>query len=588
MDVVTHSRITMTTRFLFGLATLSLFAGSAVRGGELVELPPFLVEAASRAPHWRYLKTPEYEVLSQCSDDVTRAITETQHALYARLTQLLPNAGEECLRFPRILIIYDEARLPRSQREGLALIDGPNSSTLIREPARGSTTERYLKSPSLFDGERVAVFISVAAPPEHAIEAVDLTQGFATVTQRDGDSEPNSARFGTGWTALTPGFVGQLLSHASPPLPNWFTAGFMSTYRQSTFQEGVVMIRPFEWAHRGVTEALRSGHDAHLALADLASVLTEPRPATVDIETWLSEAELFVRWGLTTSNRARFLPFVARCSREPLDESLFRSCFGTGFAGVQEQLQEFARSAVRQSAILDGLQVTPLGKLRLRNATVSEIGTLKGSAERIETNYVRGTQPNFETDYLMEVRRTFHRAYDKGIRDPELLAEMGLCEAEAGSAETARAYLTEAVKNHVARPRVFVELARLGLNGPQRTPAAGQPTETLKDHPLALLRQAVQLEPPLKDAFDLFADALTKGGTTSEPTDLDLVARGMELFANNPVFVEKVARLLAEHGDRSQAARGIARALDYAMADDDRIRLLELSRQIMAGPPSPK
>jgi hypothetical protein len=568
-----------------GLATAGLLlAGLVVRGDELIALPPFLVEATSRAPHWRYVRTPEYDVLSQCSDDVTRNIAQTQHVLYTWLAQLLPNSGQDCMRSSRILIIYDESRLPRSQREGLALIGAPSPSAIVRESTASSTAQRYLKSPSLFDGERVAVFISVPAPAEHAREPVDLAQGFATSEASGSASDRDPAGFATGWTALTPSFVGQLLSHASPALPSWFTAGFMSTYRQSTFQEGVVMIRPFEWVHQGVTAALRTGNEAHLALADLGSVLVEPRPATIQVETWLSEVELFVRWGLTAPNRTRFLSFVARSSHEPLSEPMFRSCFGTGFTGVQEQLQEFARHAIRQSTILDGLRLTPLGNLRIRDATPSEVATLKGGAERIETNYVRTTQPDYETDYLVETRRTFHRAYDKGARDPELIAAMGLCEAEAGAADSARVYLTEAVRNHVARPRVFVELARLGLDAPHGAPTAESKTET---EPVVLLRQATQLEPPLKDAFDLFADTLIEAGA-AERTDLDILARGIELFANNPAFVEKLATLLARHGDRSQATRGIARALDYAMAEEDRSRLVELSRKIKADQLLPK
>ncbi len=84
-------------------------------------------------------------------------------------------------------------------------------------------------------------------------------------------------------------------------------------------------------------------------------------PDERDRPLWQSEAGLFLRWGLMgpgqrdpVESRA-FLELVQRARREPITEGTFISCFGFGYATMEEKLTSFLKKALAATTAIDDL-----------------------------------------------------------------------------------------------------------------------------------------------------------------------------------------------------------------------------------------
>lgn len=522
-----------------------------------VKLPPLVVEARSAAPHWRYLATPTYEILAQCDDETTRAIADTQDRLHQLLAYVLPSSLQLRPVLPQIMILYDDSLLPESAQAALAILSSPpDSKTLptLPEPASELRIE-YLANPSLYDPERVAVFVRIPRAGIGGDRDADV------IGRRELDSDrPDRAPADVGWTMLTPSYVAYLLNERRPPLPNWFRSGFIAMYEHATFRQADVMVAPFEWTSPSQTRALREGHEVKLALLPLREMLSEPRRADVDITLWLAEAELFVRWGSEPSQRRGFADLVDRAAEGPVDERDFRTCLGIGFGEAEMRLREFARAAARQSTVISGPPLTSPGRTRPRNATRAEIAALKGDAERLEASYVRARQPEFAERYVNEVRRTLHRAYDRGDRTPALLAVMALCELEAGSPEKAQPLLAAAVAAGSNRPRVLFELARLTVDETRQHLPEGKPLPAAeRERALRWLRSAVVPLPPIPEAYALLAVLLREQNGALDPADARLLQTAAARFPDQFELAYQCAVTLSQRGE-SAAAHAIVEA----------------------------
>src|SRR5687768_6615231 len=135
-----------------------------------VALPPFIVEEATRGPPWRYAEFDGYEILSRCSDAVTRRVVETHYQLHQLLADILPPQLQVKMSVPRALILYDEELQPAASKEVIARMlrnsDPPPEFPGL--PGRGgfrvpASVERYSFLPNLrlWDRDSMAVFMIV-------------------------------------------------------------------------------------------------------------------------------------------------------------------------------------------------------------------------------------------------------------------------------------------------------------------------------------------------------------------------------------------------------------------------------------------
>src|SRR5690606_17013148 len=84
---------------------------------------------------------------------------------------------------------------------------------------------------------------------------------------------------------------------------------------------------------------------------------------------------------------------------------------------------------------------------------------IRGDWERQQISFVRQRFPEMVEAYVEQARRTLRRAYDRGERDPQLMAVLGLTEKDAGNPALARGFLEAAVREKAVRPRANFELA---------------------------------------------------------------------------------------------------------------------------------
>jgi hypothetical protein len=312
------------------------------------------------------------------------------------------------------------------------------------------------------------------------------------------------------------------------------------------------------WLSETETRGLRK-NGAVPTLIPLGKFFTGPTEDPRIAALWLAQAELFVRWALSDQKgewRTPFWKFLDRCSTGPASEALFEECFGFGTGHAEELMKKYLMTAVLKPAGWRGTGSTLL-ILPFRDATPGEIARIKGDWERLAAGYVRSNSPSFETPYLDQARRTLQHAYGRGEHDADLLAVMGLCEHEAGNDAAARGYLESAMQGHVARPRAYLELARLRLaeqHAKLATPVAKLSSEQAREI-IAPLLIASQQSPPLPGVFALIGDVWGATDGAPQREDFAVLEAGIQLFPRNTALILQTARLYRAQGLSDDAAR---------------------------------
>lgn len=542
----------------------------------VVALPPFIVEEATKGPPWRYGETPGYEVLSRCGDAVTRRVIESHHILHQLLAHLLPESLQVKLSVPRALILYDEELQPAASQEVIAklLRTEPAGADDAAPPLPGGRGMRlgpsapaarryqFLPNLRLWDRDGMAIFMIV----------------------RRGD-------FDTDRLSLTPDYVAFLVKSRLPALPPWFGHGFLGVYRDIQYGGDRLTLEPLQWISPLHTAALKKDPKLAPPVRPLAEFFrTELPPADAHgtytpIEAWRAQAMLFVRWGLDPAGGARriaFLKFAERSAVEGNGEALFRECLGLGFAEAEAQLTAFLPTAVRRTVQFRPERLEQPPPIILRDASDGQIARLKGDWERLEIPYVRTLSPDLVPKYLEQARRTLKRAYDRGDRDPRLLAVLGLCEVDAGNEAGAREYLEAAAAIGPIRPRANYELARLRFAEFRAAPAAeggrlsvAQAAEVLR--PLFAARAA---PPPQPEVYELIGEVWAGVASTPTRNHLAVLDEGVRFFPRRTGLVLRAAELLLTHGHREDAAAMLEVAARVASDASERERVARLQRQL--------
>lgn len=545
-----------------------------------VALPPFLVEEMSKGPPWRYTEVGGYEVLSRCSDSVTRKVIEAHHQLHVLLAEILPAQLQLKLSVPKALILYDEALHPAASQEVIArmLRDTPAPP---EEPASGLGVRGFrLPEPS-----RRYSFL-----PNLRLWDRDSMSVFMIVRRDDFDADR---------LALTHDYIAFLVKSRLPALPLWFISGFLDLYRVTKYEAGRLSTSPMEWISSLHTDALKKDPKTAPAVQPLAEffagrfVAQDGAPTAVDpLRLWQAQATLVVRWGLDErdpARRAAFWRFVERGAAEGVTEELFRELFGFDYATAHERLTAYRTEAISRTMKFKPAHRTKLPAYALQNATDSQLARIKGDWERLEVPYVRTISPSLAPRYLEQARRTLQRAYARDERDPRLLAVMGLCEVDAGNDEGARQYLDAATRIGPMRPRAQYELARLRFAEARAKPAgaAGRLDTTQAAHVLTPLFAARGQEPPLPEVYELIADVWTHGVATPTRNHLAVLDEGVRYFPRRASLVVHAAELNLRHGFRDRAAELTEVAAPWAKDEATRARVAALQRQLGKPPAGP-
>lgn len=523
-----------------GLLCAALATGAAE--SRVVALPPFLVEERADGLPWRYADVAGVEVLSTCSERLTRELVATHHRLHTLLGELLPPALQLKMTEKQALLFIDSAHQPATSQEVLAQL------------ALTSAEQDRLVDPALpLDDGRLR---RRPPPPRYTflpnLRLWDRDSGtlFAVVNEKEFDARR---------VALTSDYVAYLVRNRLPALPPWFVSGVLTLHGRAEFTADAVLLERLEWPLASGAAALRTGAEARRALLPLAEFFAGDLPAdgaAADgaLSLWQAQAALFVHWGLGgrgAPRRAALWKFVERAATEPVTAALFQECFGFDFATAQSQLAGYLPEATGEKLTLRAAQRPRLPDYVLRPASEGEIARLKGDWERLEIDYVKTQFPALASKYAEQARRTLLRAHERGHRDPRLLAVLGLCEVDTGNDAAAREFLEAAAAlGQPLRPRAWFELARLRLAALRGTRAAAELrlTPAQADAVLGPLAAAREQQPPLAEAYELVAEVLAAGAQAPTRAQLAVLEEGVRIFPRRTELVHRAAELNLRHG----------------------------------------
>ena len=531
-------------RPLFLLAAGLMLGASAAGAAEanVVALPPFLVEETTKPLPWRYADVAGLEVLSTCPDRFTRELIANHHRLHALLGELLPPMLQLSTTEERILLFVDSAHQPPTSQEVVAqmALTAAEQDRLdnVAEPIDDGRLRRrpppprytYLPNLRLWDRDAQALFAIV----------------------RESEFEANRV-------ALTPDYIAYILRNRLPALPPWFISGVLKLFSRARFTEDTLTLDRLDWLSETGSAALQTGPAANRALLPLADFfvgeLSQSDPAQGEaLSLWQAQAALFIRWGLGgrgAPRRAALWRFTERAAVEPVTESLFQECFGLDFATAQKQLTAYLPEAIRDRLALRPAQRPRLPDYLLRPANEVEIARIKGDWERLEIGYVKVQFPVLVQKYLEQARRTLMRAYDRGCRDPRLLAVIGLCEVDAGNDVAAREFLEDAAaRTKTLRSRAWFELGRLRFAALSAQYAGAKPalTPDQANEVFTPLLATRGQNPPLAEVYELMAEVWAVCAQAPTRAQLAVLEEGVRTFPHRTELVYRTAELNIRHG----------------------------------------
>jgi hypothetical protein len=180
-------------------------------------------------------------------------------------------------------------------------------------------------------------------------------------------------------------------------------------------------------------------------------------------------------------------------------------------------------------------------------------------------------------------RTTLLKAYDRGDRDPQLVASLGLLELEGGNRPLALEYLESMAQAPELRSRACFELARLRydavLGRSKRND--GKLTAEQTNAIIAPLLAASRQNPPLSQVYELMALVYFNSTEAPSPEVLATTEAGARLFPENTALLLTIAELHARRGDGDQARELTNLGLLRATQDSMRAELLELNKNLL-------
>ncbi len=513
-----------------------------------VQLPPFIIEQTA-GPKWRYTRITRFEILSRCNDLTTEQLALAFHRANQLLGLVLPERFQLTLDVPQALIFYDEKLWPVAEQQAVsAMLKAHPPARRDGLPPSGTPPRVRLEA---ITGAKL---LGLEPAPQAAIP----DSFFSNLMLTDADSITTFALVSTSTidpqrSYLTPAYVANLLEQRTPALPDWFTAGFLRLYERMEFQDNTVTVRPIRWYFQNKQPSGTKTVAPEPDLIPPAVFFAGKTSPDYDAVTWLAQSELFASWGLDPAQgrATAFWKFVERTATEPATETVFAECFGLDWAKAWDQLAAHAthHPGLRWT-LPDELARPPADPLE--DASPRQIARLKGEWERLEARYVRKNRPDLEEHYVTLARRTLRKPYDRGDRDPRLLASLGLLELDAGNKAEAVRLLEDAVQSGAMRPRAYYELARLrydalvGRSTRNDGKYSAEQVASVVEPLLAGMKQS----PPLAPAYELLAHISAQSVASSSEEVLAALAEGARLFPQKRERLHDLANHPFSHGLR--------------------------------------
>lgn len=238
------------------------------------------------------------------------------------------------------------------------------------------------------------------------------------------------------------------------------------------------------------------------AFLPLAAVISAPASAAdTPNGAWSQECYQFVHLcllGEPGTYRLPFLEYVLASESSTADEALFRRYFHAGYAEFTRRLWHYTGFASDRVYRILGPDKKPeaLPALRFHRATDGQAGRIVGETLRM--------QGKAEAAHWALIA-----PYQRGSRDPDLLAALGLAELAQGHEARARQFLEAATAAGTTRARAWAELARLRLQQALARPgeSGGRMTAAQYQSVMIPLIHAHRLLPPLPEEYQIYRQA---------------------------------------------------------------------------------
>jgi hypothetical protein len=522
--------------------------GSAA--GPVVTLPAFTVTDSRLLPRfesWRYASVPGFEVLSTAADGVTEKLLTDFLAFHRGIEAVWP-------------LVRMNASVPAC----LILCDREKKFAPFVPAADGAHARNFL-SLSYQDREQASIVIELDPSVLQDQGAADPGDQFSHYTSQLVHRE----------------YVHFILGRIGERVPPWLQQGLEQLFIPMTYSGNIIGFpgqrRPEEAAARktGTAEARDLAIKAGAFFPLDALFRPEQTGGDDDSSPWTHECLEFVHlclFGAPDRYRGPFLRFAVRASRGPLNERLFRECFGMGYADFLPILWKYTGWNDDRGFEVNGKKggkPEPMPRAALRKATDGEVGRIRGETLRMAGR-------------MEEAHLALIAPYQRGSRDPQLLASLGLQEMAVGQTGRALKFLEAATSAHTTRARAWAALGQLRLEGALVHPGGngGRLSVEQLQTILAPLFAARKLSPALPEVYLSIAAAWAHSPARPTPGHLRAVDEGAVFFPYDAELICRDAQLQAQFGYMDQAKALCQLGLEYAGNESDRSRIAELARSL--------
>jgi hypothetical protein len=624
-------RMTMWREFLcriIGLTLLGLvpLAASAASDAPVMMLPPLLVrEHRNTGPIWRYTSVAGIEVLSRGADRLTSAFLTSFLRRQVALEEILPPLLQLRQSVPLQIILITPA------------VEKTMNEELVRtmQAQAKKDTSGYITS----EASALQVYLLVRTIPQLTLSDAESTGIVCTLEDQRGpvqvsagaenffkNLQDDGSYRGMNFTA---GRIGSILGGRLPPLPSWFKSGFLSFFKDFTWTDSEnIQAIPVHWISDSLIRQIKrnptapdgtagqfsmSGEeikpgsggpgsfgvgygpkrpeDTRLALLPMGHFFDGPLGGSTPLTSaesnlWSAQASLFFHWAYAKPDRRRdFWKFVDLSSRQGVSDPLLKQCFGLDAHRLEGELLAYLPTAVKGPLVLIDPASVKLPSFELRNATYVEAARIKGEMGRKEIAYVKDTAPLSVVQYVEQVGKVLNGPVEDSERDPAELAVLGLYDCDLGNNEDAFPLLEEAAAAHVARPTLYIELAKI-----RRDHALARPTGAdgkLGSDQLATifgpLRESRRFAPGQAETYLLALATWAQAAVAPSHESLSFLREGTELFPDNFDVVSGTAQLYRDNGFGPEGLQIVDHAVACLAPDSTtRDRLVQFRAQIAA------
>ncbi len=569
--------------------------------GIIIELPKFVVTDSRELPQpesWRYGTMPGFEVLSNASAKGTQRLLRDFDMFRQALSLIWPMPQR--ISQPTALIICGKgAKFDKFIPTGKVSADTAFASLFLKKATQ------------------TAIVIDLESTTLNVLDLGNTDAGTDNTTiSVEHDKQ------------LYREYVRYLLSGNEPRLPAWFEEGLSQIIMRMQVDKRYIEFAKLEdpntiSAAAGLIAQMNEANAAAGGGADgdaatLAGAPAEDRdfPAalrrrallplqkffdvthdspeatnTLGNNRWGKQAYAFVHlclYGYKGKYQKQFMTFLQRSAREPVTEAMFKECFrfpnknGTfkemSYKDMLMEIRSYCDFTVYEAKIFKATGkedlVIPPKPLELRDATQSEIGRIKG-----ETLVLAGHDKLARAELIAP--------YQRGEREADLLAALGLYDRTHEEPERARKFLEAAFNAKTKRPDAGLELARLRYADANAKPAgsggalsAAQTTAILE--PLLAVRRSPPHMPAL---YDLVADTWMRSEAKPKRDDVMVLIDGAQLFPTRMKLIYVAANFAADVNEL-QAAHALAdHGIKYTTDPAGKKRFEDLKATLPPAPP---